>query len=66
MKTEDKDRFCPLSDAGCETESQVCHFWRKREGCELEYLINDLRSIPNLLRRIENKLEEGKHLEGGK
>lgn len=57
-----KEQFCPFSEDGCETETQRCCFYRPLLGCELEALIKDLRSIPNLLRHIENKLEEGKQI----
>jgi len=57
-----KSEYCPFG-SGCEIEDQICMFWRKRKGCELEALIHDLRVIPNLLRRIEKALEEGKHIQ---
>jgi len=57
-----KEEFCPFSKEGCKTETQVCKFWRDRKGCDLENAIAALKSLPNLLRRLEAALEEGKHL----
>ena len=62
MGKKGKEPFCPFSEDGCETEFRRCMFWRPLLGCELEALIKDLRSIPNLLRHIEHRLEEGKQI----
>lgn len=64
MARKKKTQFCPFSDEGCKTETQVCRFWGDRKGCDLENAITVLKSLPNLLRRIEAALEEGKHLTG--
>ncbi len=60
--------ICPINSNGCRYKGvvkiEICMFWRKRKpGCEIEALISSLRAIPNLLRRIEKQLEEGKQLE---
>lgn len=59
-----KTSFCPFSKDGCKTETQVCTFWGERKGCEIESALAALKSLPNLLRRLELQLEEGKHIQG--
>ena len=53
-----KEVFCPFSSEGCKTETQVCRFWGDRKGCDLQNAILALKSLPNLLRRIEATLRE--------
>ena len=53
-----KEKFCPFSDDGCKTENQVCVFWGNKKGCDLQNAILALKSLPNLLRRIEATLRE--------
>jgi len=57
-----KELFCPFAETGCKTENQICMFWGPRKGCDLENAINTIKSLPNLLKRLEAALEEGKHL----
>lgn len=57
-----KSLYCPFGQLGCETETQRCMFWRPRLGCKIEALIESLRAMPNQLKRIEERLEEGNHL----
>ena len=66
MPRKKKSSICPLNNRGCTYDNgesiEVCCFWMVRKGCKLELLIHDLRSLPNLLRHIENHLEAGDHL----
>jgi len=57
-----KNTFCPFAGAGCrDKEAKVdCRFWKPRIGCEIQQTLAVVRTIPNLLRRLENQLEEGK------
>ena len=64
MSRKKEISVCPINNNGCRhdngEEIEVCYFWRKVKGCEIDALFRDLRSLPNLLRHIENQLEEGK------
>ncbi len=57
-----KSTFCPFSESGCRSQDgkKDCMFWRPRIGCELQRTLAAVRTIPNLLRRLEKHLEEGK------
>lgn len=61
-----ESQVCPINSNGCRYDvmgkTEVCMFWRKRGRCEIEKLIQNLRSIPNLLKHIEKLLEEGRNL----
>lgn len=60
-KIKNMARFCPFSpDSGCFSGNSVCCFYREQSGCRLESMAEAIISLPNKLRRIEERLEEGR------